>query len=63
MRQFNLPRRTVSMVQLWASVLLIVIAFSLSLTPIINLKPLDNVDEINEFISEISDGNEELVIP
>ena len=63
MRQINLPRRTVSMVQLWASLLLIIIAFSLSLTPIINLKTIDNVEEVNKFISDISDDGDEFTIP
>lgn len=54
MPQFNLPRRTVSMVQLWASVLLIVLAFIFSFMPIITFKTLDNAGEINAMIEQFA---------
>ena len=62
MRQINLPKKTISAVQLWASLVLIIMAFAISLTPIITLKTLDNADEINEFLEEL-DTDEEFKIP
>ena len=58
MPQFNLPRKLVSTVQLWASLLLIILAFVFSMTPIITLKNIENADKINEMISELDLGVE-----
>jgi translation initiation factor 2B subunit (eIF-2B alpha/beta/delta family) len=58
MPQFNLPRKLVSTVQLWASLLLIILAFVFSMTPIITLKNIENEDKINEMIAELDLGAE-----
>ncbi len=43
----------VSTIQLWASVLLIALAFVFSLMPIIKLQPFDHAAEINDMLSDI----------
>lgn len=53
MPQLNLPKKLVSTVQLWASLLLIVLAFIFSMTPIITLKNIENADKIDEMIQEL----------
>ncbi len=53
MPQFNLPRKKVTMVQMWASVLLIALALIFSLAPMINLKSVDNAAEITEMAQGI----------
>ena len=61
MPQFNLPRKLVSTIQLWASVGLIALTLIFSLMPIIKLKTVDNADEINEFIASMEiEGMDEL---
>lgn len=67
MPQLNLPRRLVSTVQLWASLLLIVLAFVFSMTPIITFEfdGLDNFleasglegeyPELDEFFDDLED--------
>ncbi len=52
MLQFNLPRKHVSTVQLWASLLLIVLAFVFSLTPIITLKGFES-GTVDKMMSDI----------
>ena len=58
MPQFNLPRKLVSTVQLWASLLLIILAFVFSMTPIITLKNIENADKINEMMTELDLGTD-----
>lgn len=53
MPQLNLSKKLVSTVQLWASLLLIILAFVFSVTPIITLKNIENADKINEMIQEL----------
>lgn len=53
MPQINVPRKIVSTIQLWASVLLIVLALVFSFTPIITLKTLDNAADINEMLDSL----------
>lgn len=53
MPQFNLPRKKVTMIQMWASVLLIALALIFSLTPMITLKPGKNMEKINEVASQL----------
>lgn len=53
MPQLNLPKKLVSTVQLWASLLLIVLAFVFSMTPIITLKNIENADKISEMMQEL----------
>ena len=57
MPQFNLPKKIVSTVQLWASLLLIVLAFVFSMTPIITLNNVENADEIFEMMGELDLGD------
>ncbi len=54
MRQLNVPKKLTATVQIWVSVLLLVIATSLSLTPIISLNTLDNRETINEMIVKVA---------
>ncbi len=54
MRQLNVPKKLTSRVQIWVSVLLLVIATCLSLTPIITLNTGDNAAKINEMIGKIA---------
>ena len=54
MRQLNVPKKLTATVQIWVSVLLLVIATSLSLTPIITLNTGDNIDKINEMIEKVA---------
>ena len=54
MRQLNVPKKLTATVQIWVSVLLLVIATSLSLTPIISLNTGDNIDTINEMIVKVA---------
>jgi hypothetical protein len=53
---FNVPKKTTALIQVWTSMLLIVIAVILSLTPIITLQIADKetIDSINEMVEEIS---------
>ena len=61
MKQLNVPKRLTATVQIWTSVLLLIIATCLSLTPIITLHTADNVDQINEMIRKIDlPGGEKL---
>ena len=53
MPQFNLSKKLVSTVQLWASLLLIVLAFVFSVTPIITLKNVENADKIIEMMEDL----------
>ena len=53
MPQFNLPRKQVTMIQMWASVLLIVLALIFSLAPMITLSPSKNAEKINEIASSL----------
>ena len=62
MRQLNVPKKLTATVQIWVSVLLLVIATSLSLTPIITLNTGDNIDTINEMIDDIA-ADSDFVIP
>ena len=55
MPQFNLPKKHVSTVQLWASLLLIVLAFVFSLSPIITLDVFSSVED-----SELAETFEDL---
>ena len=54
MRQLNVPKKLTSTIQIWVSVLLLVIATSLSLTPIITLNTGDNIATINEMIADVA---------
>lgn len=47
MPQFNLPKKHVSTVQLWTSLLLIVLAFVFSMSPIITLDVFSNLEDDN----------------
>ena len=58
MKQINLPRKPVLTVQLWASLLLIVLAFVFSTTPLITLNNTDNSDEISNVITSLGLGSE-----
>ena len=62
MRQLNVPKKLTATVQIWVSVLLLVIATSLSLTPIITLTTGDNIDTINEMIGKVAPDSD-FVIP
>lgn len=62
MFQLNVPKKTSALIQVWASVLLIVVAVIMSFMPIITLKTVDDAEAIEEILSEISDG-EEIEIP
>lgn len=54
MPQFNLPRKKVTTIQMWASVVLIVLAFVFSLTPMITFKSGGaNTDEILKMAGEL----------
>ena len=53
MKQLNLPRKLVSTIQLWASVLLLVVAFIFSLMPTITIKMNDNLADITKMASEV----------
>jgi len=52
----NVPRKTTSLIQVWGSMLLILIAVILSFTPIITLQIADKntIDSINQMVEEIS---------
>ena len=58
MFQLNVPKKTSALIQVWASVLLIVVAVIMSFMPIITLKTVDDAEAIEEILSEISDGEE-----
>lgn len=64
MKQLNVPKKLTARVQIWASVLLLIIATCLSLTPIITLNTVDNADDINKMLADITpEGSETFVIP
>ena len=54
MRQLNVPKRTTATIQIWVSVVLLILATCLSLTPIITLNTGENVDTINEMIEKVT---------
>lgn len=60
----NVPKKTTALIQVWTSMLLIVIAVILSFMPIVNLQIADRktIDAINEMVEEIS-GEEVSEIP
>ena len=62
MRQLNVPKKLTATVQIWVSILLLVIATSLSLTPIITLNTGDNIDTINQMIDKVAPDSD-FVIP
>ncbi len=62
MPQFNLPRKLVSTIQLWVSVVLIAAAFVCSLMPIIKIETADALLFVEDLVNEISD-DETLDIP
>lgn len=62
MWQPNVPRKTVSLVSVWVSVLLILVSVIMSFTPMMTLKTGDKVQAINEIVEKIS-GEETLDIP
>ncbi len=53
MPQFNLPRKTVATVQLWAGVILLALALLFSFMPIIKLETLDNIEEIESMVNQV----------
>ena len=55
MKQLNLPRKTVSLVQVWASILLIIVALAMSMSPIISFKASERETEIIEFVESLGD--------
>ncbi len=64
MKQLNVPKKLTARVQIWASVLLLIIATCLSLTPIITLNTVDNADDINKMLADITpEGTETFTIP
>ena len=65
MRQLNVPKRMTATIQIWVSVVLLIVATCLSLTPIITLNTGENVDKINEMIDKVTfDADDEtFVIP
>ncbi len=64
MKQLNVPKKLTARVQIWASVLLLIIATCLSLTPIITLNTVDNADDINKMLADITpEGTEAFTIP
>lgn len=56
MKQFNVPRKIVSTIQMWGSLLLILLALIFSFTSIITLKTFENASDISEMISEVVPG-------
>lgn len=62
MKQLNVPKKLTSQIQIWTSVLLLVIATILSFTPIITLQTTKNAEDINEMLVKVApDAN--LTIP
>ncbi len=59
----NLPKKTVSMIQVWVSILLIVVSIFLAFTPIITFDLLDEetASGIEEMLSEL--GGEKIELP
>ena len=54
MFQLNVPKRTSALIQVWASVLLVIVALIMSFMPIITLKTSENAEGIEEIITEVS---------
>ena len=54
MFQLNVPKKTTAQIQIWTSVLLLIIATCLSFAPIITLQTIKNADAINEMLDEIA---------
>ncbi len=62
MLQPNIPRRVISFIKVWVSIVLIIATLAVSFTPLITLKTGDNIESINEILEQI-DGADELEIP
>ncbi|MBR7098655.1 MAG: hypothetical protein IKC59_04500 [Clostridia bacterium] len=65
MRQLNVPKRMTATIQVWVSIVLLIVATCLSLSPIITLNTGENVDKINEMIEKVApaEGDDQFVIP
>lgn len=53
MYQLNIPKKQMTMIQVWVSIVLVVIALVMSFMPIITLKTVDNADQIEELMSDL----------
>ena len=64
MKQLNLPRKLVGTIQMWGSLLLILLALIMSFTPIITIETSENIVQIRDMISDVvPDADLEDVIP
>ena len=64
MKQLNLPRKLVGTIQMWGSLLLILLALIMSFTPIITIQTSDNIIAIRDMIDKVvPDADLEDAIP
>ena len=56
MKQLNLPRKLVGTIQMWGSLLLILLALIMSFTPIITIQTSENILDIAKMANEVIPG-------